>query len=311
MNPITSFLHLCARNGRWVLVAGLFTGIFIQPLAELIQPYVGHVVAVLLFLAALRIKPSEAVGKLSDLRNGLTFIGVFQILVPCAVALVFLTLGASGPLIVATLLVLSSAPISASPSLTLITGNNPAPALRILIISTAALPFTVILPFSLLPVFGDTSTVFWIAVRLFFIIFIASALAFALRTFAVKELSDSGIKSIDGMTSLLMATIVTGLMAGFAEAAINNPLEIVLTLCVAVSLNIGMQIVSWHALGPFNTGDSRAAYAISAGNRNLAIFLAALPVAVTEPILIFIACYQIPMYLTPSILGKMYGKSIV
>ena len=63
MNPITSFLHLCARNGRWVLVAGLFTGIFIQPLAELIQPYVGHVVAVLLFLAALRIRPSEAVGK--------------------------------------------------------------------------------------------------------------------------------------------------------------------------------------------------------------------------------------------------------
>ena len=42
------------------------------------------------------------------------------------------------------------------------------------------------------------------------------------------------------------------------------------------------------------------------GNRNIALFLAALPVGVTEPLLLFIACYQIPMYLTPLIGKPLY-----
>jgi hypothetical protein len=47
-------------------------------------------------------------------------------------------------------------------------------------------------------------------------------------------------------------------------------------------------------------------YAIIAGNRNVALFLAALPAAQTEPLLLFIGCYQIPMYLTPLLFGRLY-----
>ena len=47
-------------------------------------------------------------------------------------------------------------------------------------------------------------------------------------------------------------------------------------------------------------------YAIQAGNRNIALFLVALPPEVTDPILIFIGCYQIPMYLTPMVMARLY-----
>ena len=46
---------------------------------------------------------------------------------------------------------------------------------------------------------------------------------------------------------------------------------------------------------------------VSAGNRNIALFLAALPATVTDPLLLFIGCYQVPMYLTPIILRPVYA----
>ena len=47
------------------------------------------------------------------------------------------------------------------------------------------------------------------------------------------------------------------------------------------------------------------------GNRWIvvALFLVALPQATTDPLLIFIGCYQIPMYLTPVLLGRFYGAA--
>ena len=43
-----------------------------------------------------------------------------------------------------------------------------------------------------------------------------------------------------------------------------------------------------------------------AGNRNIALYLVALPAATTDPLLIFIGCYQIPMYLTPIVMHRFY-----
>ena len=48
--------------------------------------------------------------------------------------------------------------------------------------------------------------------------------------------------------------------------------------------------------------------AIVAGNRNAALFLMALPASVTEPLLILLGCYQLPMYLTPILLARLYGR---
>jgi hypothetical protein len=38
----------------------------------------------------------------------------------------------------------------------------------------------------------------------------------------------------------------------------------------------------------------------------VALFLAALPAKETDAALLFIGCYQIPMYLTPLLLGRWY-----
>jgi hypothetical protein len=46
--------------------------------------------------------------------------------------------------------------------------------------------------------------------------------------------------------------------------------------------------------------------AIIAGNRNVAIFLVAVAVSNSDEFLIFLGCYQLPMYLTPIFMRWLY-----
>ena len=308
MTPIAGIFAVLARHAKWVLIAGLLAGIFVPGLAGFTKPWLGHLVFILLFLAALRVQPDRAGFDRAGRRRIAAFILIFQIAIPSMFAALLLGLNFTPYLAVAVLLALSSAPISASPSLTLISGHDPAPSLRLLIATTALLPATILLPFWILPVFGDPLEVAWVAAKLFAIIFSASALAILVRRWAKPAFFQDQAQAIDGLTAVTMACIVTGLMSGFLDAAVNAPQLILLTLAVAFGLNLGMQVLCWLAMGRLQITNGRVAYSIAAGNRNLAIFLAALPAALTDPILLFIACYQLPMYLTPTLLGRLYRR---
>ena len=48
--------------------------------------------------------------------------------------------------------------------------------------------------------------------------------------------------------------------------------------------------------------------AVVAANRNVALFLGVLPPALVADLLLFIGCYQIPMYLTPLILPALIPR---
>ena len=62
-------LAFFARHGRLILVLGLAAGVGLPDLAAVMKPYLPHMVATTLFLAALRIGPQQAIGKLRDLRD--------------------------------------------------------------------------------------------------------------------------------------------------------------------------------------------------------------------------------------------------
>ena len=76
-------------------------------------------------------------------------------------------------------------------------------------------------------------------------------------------------------------------------------------LALAFALNFGMQILAHTVLADTI---ARVPVAIIAGNRNVALFLVALPSDITDPLLIFIGCYQLPMYLTPILLRRFYVR---
>jgi hypothetical protein len=303
---LSALLTQAAKHGRLLLVLGLVAGIALPDIAHALKPWIGEMVAALLFLAALRVGPRQALGAARDIGFSVGIVVVFQVLFPVAVILFMLGIGWTGILPTALVLMAAASPISGSPNLTIMTGHDPAPALRLLIVGTALLPLTVLPAFWLAPALGNTSEVFTAAGRLLLIIFAASGLAFILRWRFLYALSANGLLAIDGASAIAMAVVVIGLMSAVGPAIVFDPWGLAINLATAFGANFGLQVVVAVILRRSGRRRLAAPLAIVAGNRNIALFLTALPAAVTDPLLLFIGCYQIPMYLTPLLLGRFY-----
>jgi len=297
-----------ARHGRWLLVAGLVAGIGLPSLAAAMRPWLPEMVAVLMFLAALRVGPKQAIGAWHDLTASLLFVALLQMLLPVIFALLIIVLGWQGILASAVIMALAASPISGSPSLTIMLGHDPAASLRQLVVGTAFLPLTVIPVFALVPEIGEPAAVLQTAFRLLAVIAGTTVLAFAIRLMVMRSPSQQDLAAVDGVLAIFLAVIVIGLMAAVGPALFQAPGEFVFALCAASALNFGLQIATAAGLSRTRWRRYAVPLGVIAGNRNIALFLAALPAAVTDPLLLFIGCYQVPMYLTPIVMRRFYAR---
>jgi predicted Na+-dependent transporter len=301
---MTGFLRACERRGRALLVAGLVAGlagglVWPQGVARL-APLIGPVVVALLFLAVLRLGPEGVRAGLRGLGGAVAAVLVLQLALPLAVAGGFAALGWAGPVALGVVLTLAAAPVTGSPNLTLMAGGDGAAALRALVLGTALLPLTVVPVFLIVPAFGDPATVAGVVGRLLLMIGAAGGLALALRHWRVVETRH--LPALDGVSALLLAAIVVALM-GAAGPALLTPRGWGL-LAGAFALNLGLNLTA-AGLARARGQDSIAAGMI-AGNRNIALFLGAIPTGVVPELLPWIGLYQIPMYLAPVLMPPLY-----
>lgn len=296
-------LRLCARHGRALLVLGLLSGFALPGIAQAMKPHLPWMVAFLIFASALRIGHRAALGNLKGARRDLTTVLGLQLALPLVAILGLWLMGWQGSLLAATMILILAGPsISGAPALTMLLGHDPAPALRLLILGTAVLPLTVLPIFLLLPSFGGPAEVFWVTVRLTAVLIACVGLAFATRHLAFPDPSAATTQALDGLTTLTLAVIVIGLMAAVGPALRQEPLVFLGWLAWACALNFGLQLAA-RAVG------AGAATSVIAGNRNAAIFLVALPEDVIAPLLLFIGCYQVPMYLTPLVMRGIHARA--
>jgi ACR3 family arsenite transporter len=300
-------LRWAARYGRLMLVLGLAAGLALPSLALAMKPWLQELVAGLLFVAALRIGPSQALGSFRDLPVTASVALVYQLFLPLLAIAGFAAIGMTGYAIAgAIVLMLAASSISGSPNLTILTGHDPAPALRLLILGTAILPLTVVPVFWALPALGTPGEVLAAAGRLFGTIAIATVLAFVVRITVLKNPSLETVEALDGLSAIAMAVVVVGLMSAAGPALISTPGKFAIWLGAAFAANLGFQIAAALILRKTRLRSETVPFAIIAGNRNIALFLVALPASVTDPLLLFIGCYQIPMYLTPLIMPRVF-----
>jgi hypothetical protein len=173
-------------------------------------------------------------------------------------------------------------------------------------VGTALPPLTVLPALWLTPALDNTSEVFTAAGRLLLIIFAAAGLALVLSWRFLSDLGANALRAIDGASAIAMAVVVDGLMSAVGPAIVSDPTGLAKNLAIAFGANFGLQIIVATLLRRSGRRRLAAPLAIVAGNRNIALFLTALPTAVTDPLLLFIGCYQIPMYLTPLLIGRFY-----
>ena len=299
-------LIFAARHARICLVLGLVCGMALPTAASVIRDWLPVLVATLLCVSAMRIGLRAAVGSLGDMRQTIKGVLFFQLALPLGALGLCLLMDVTGfPLAIAMILMLSAPSITGSPNFAALMGHNPAPPMRLLILGTALVPLTAMPLLWIIPGIGSMADVFFTALRLAGVIAVSVGVGFAVRRFALPAPSDDQIKALDGTGAILLSVMVVGLMAALGPALRTDPAEVAFWLIAVLIANFGLQIAAYR-LGA-DPGTS-----IVAGNRNIALYLVALPAATTDPLLIFIGCYQIPMYLTPILMQRFYrryGKS--
>lgn len=307
MSVVQRGLGAAARHGRLLLVAGLLTGLLLPSLAQAMRPWLPELVAGLMFVAALRIGPRQALGAVRELPGVAGLVLVYQLGLPLALAGAFWAAGLGGTAAATALILMAAAsPISGAPNLTVLTGGDPAPVLRFLIVATAFLPLTVLPVFFVAEGLGGAGAVLAAAARLMAVILLAAGAAFTLRHVFLRAPQPPTIAALDGLSALAMAIVVVGLMSEAGPTLMAHPATFAGWLALACAGNLGAQVVAALVLKRTRFRDHRVGLSISAGNRNVALFLVALPAEVTSPLLVFIGCYQVPMYLTPVIMRRLY-----
>ncbi len=303
---IEAGLGAFARHGRGVLVAGLLAGIASPTLAGLIRPHIGLLIAVLLAIAAFRIGARAAWGAFSTMAATLGLVAILQVAVPLAVLSVERGLGLAGPLATALLIMTATAPIAGLPNLTIFLGGDPAPALRLVVVGTAFLPLTVVPVFLASGDLGDPIAVVPAALRLAGLIGVAALVGFTARARLSPELSRSRTTAVDGLSTLVFAVVVIGVMEAIAVEIRLDPAAVAVTAAAAFAANLGFQIVGALLAARLGAGAAVPAIGLAAGNRNFILLLTALPDPIIQSIMLFVGCYQLPMYLTPLLMGGFY-----
>jgi hypothetical protein len=201
----------------------------------------------------------------------------------------------------------TSAPaITGSPNLALLLGLDAGRMMQILVLGTAMFPLTVLTVLMLAPQLGPVSEIVSAALMLLAVIAGATGMGFFLRARLFPRPSLKQVKALDGLSVLAFSAIVIGLMAALNPALRSAPETVVLWALLAFAISYIAQIGTYLVLRRSRLRPVAGPIAIGAGNRNIALFLVALPEHVLAPLMIFVGCWQLPMYLTPMLLRWLY-----
>ena len=316
--------------------AGLLAGFLLPSLAAPLRAAIPYLIAVLLFVAWLRITDSSGTNaslwaRFAFLKDRKLISGVLAAQLVLPLLLYFLLSLSDIPAIwcMAAVLVAAAAPVSGGPNIVLLMKGDASLALRWLTVGTMLMPLTSIPVLALLLPSEPRLAVGLAIVKLLFIITIAMFAAIAVHNYgwgkAMKTPRSQEI--LDGIAAILLASMVIGLMSAVHHPTSTLPVMAKMLL-VAITINVGLQLLGialanlsrslgrslGHSLSLSLSKQAVVSVGVLNGNRNIALFLAALPVGVTEPLLLFIACYQIPMYLTPLIgrhLYRLLGRQVL
>jgi hypothetical protein len=304
---VRRLLWIISDNARLCLILGLAAGLGFPGLAAAMQPWLPEMVAGLLAVTALRIGHRAAMGALSDLRWGLGSVAVLQLALPVMLFGICWLAGLAGSPVTLALVLATAAPaITGSSNLALLLGQDAGRMMQIMVLGTATFPLTVMPVLFLMPQLGPASGVIAAALVLLCVITGATALGFALRAVIFPQPTPGQIKSLDGLSVLAFSAIVIGLMAALNPALRDQPHSVAIWALLAFAISYLAQIVTYTVLRRSRLRILAGPLAIGAGNRNIALFLVALPEEVLAPLMVFVGCWQLPMYLTPLLLRRLY-----
>jgi BASS family bile acid:Na+ symporter len=115
--------------------------------------------------------------------------------------------------------------------------------------------------------------------------------------------------AVDGAVVLILVVFAFGVMDGVQARLLDQPGWVLGGIALALAANLGLNGLTVLALWPLG-GRLALATGLLAGNRNQALFLAVLPAAADRGVLLYFALAQIPMFLSPFLLRRIYRRAL-
>lgn len=300
-----AFLSWSARQGSMLLAIGIFGGLLFPALAHGLAWFITTNVVALVTLVLLRVDIPQA---LFHLRKPvqLVLIVVFEMLISPfiaagAVAVIPLDPGtAAGVVIFAT-----GAAATSGAAFARLVGLDPELTLLATLASIFIVPLTGPPMAHLLTGVDLHLSVGGFMIRLALVVGLPLIVSLVLRrVIGPRRLAPMGA-ALDGAVVWLVVLYGFAVMDGMQARLLADPIWVLQATLAAFAADFGLNILTTLAflwLG----WRSAASAGLMAGNRNMALYLAVLPTGADPRIGLFFALVQIPLFLSPFILGPIY-----
>jgi len=312
-----TILGVIGRRAPLVLVLGVVAGILLPGMGNLLGPVFQVLVVMLLVTAMMRVDVPQV---LSHIRRPLRMIIILVFLMvamPFAIYILAGYLGLSPTLHMALVLLTMAPPLSAAAGMATLMKLDDALTLNIIVVGTLIAPFSA--PFLAVSFFEFPFDldVHSMLLRLVLTVGISLFIALVIRRIAGRRWIEEKAQALDGVNALVLVAFAIVVMNGIGWSNDLEPRLLMQTLAAVFLINWGLHGLTLLAaifvpsIGrSANSLISKRAGAISlmAGNRNLALFMAALPTDVAASLMLFLALYQLPIYLTPMLTLPIYRR---
>ena len=301
------FLEWSARRGGLLLALGIFAGLFIPPLAALFRDVVTFSVATLMTIVLLRVDLAQVVAYLRRPVLVAVLVAWMMLVCPILLFLVLRGFGFDGPLVAGLVISAMGCAATSSPAFARMVGLDGEISLVVAIITTLIVPFTA--PPLALGLMGIDLAISLSALmgRLMLVVGLPLLIAVVLRRLLGPVRLQRYAGALDGSVVWLVVIFGFGVMDGMLAKIISDPAWVMGGLALAFAANFGLNAATALVFAP--TGKKLALTAgLLGGNRNMALFLAVLPAATDQRILLFFALGQFPLFLTPFLLRPIYNR---
>ena len=302
-------LEWIGARARWFLTIGALSALFLQDLAAILRPALPAFVALMYFLAMVRIDLPAVIRRTLNPRRMIVIVATclaLMVCTPVVLAGIARLVGLDTEITASLVYISAAPPLGSAAALCLLLGLDAALALELTIVGSF-----------LAPILGPAITTYLLgsavpidpldlSLRLAGMIGAGAVCALIARPLIGADTIAKRASAFDGIGAIAMVVTVIPIFAGATAEIVNAPMLALGILALVFALNIGIQLLMTPPLRRITEADSAGAVGLIWGNRNAALYLAALP---QSPVFtLFVALYQFPMYMTPLLLRKLYIK---
>ncbi|PLX37189.1 MAG: sodium:proton symporter [Hyphomicrobiales bacterium] len=289
------------RQGTLAVAVSAVLGICLPPLSALARPFLQEAVFALLVLAFLRVDITAIRGHLARPVLLVAIVVWMMVVVPVGLGIFGRASGlihAAPEMMLALYIVAVTPPLMSGPAFAYLLGLDGALSLAILVLGMVLTPISAPLLAPLVLGSALPISAFALSLRLAGLLLGSVAVAYVLRRLLGNERVNAAREEINGLNVVLLfvfaVAVMDGVAANFAENPYLSTAVAILTVLIALG-QIAVTMLVFIAQG----GARAFVIALSAGNRNMSLIVAALGAAVPDFTWLYFALAQLPIYFLP------------